>query len=56
MLADSGLKLFANEGQSVSDVSGYEVLNARAKGVKGLVELVHNDQDSGSNKLKCLTI
>ncbi|KAL8128727.1 hypothetical protein V2J09_017882 [Rumex salicifolius] len=46
VLADNGLNLFHKECQRISDESGYEVLNSRAKAIKGLVELVHNNLDS----------
>lgn len=45
VLADNCLKLLEDEGLMIGECS-YKVFSARAKAIKGLVELVHGDMES----------
>ncbi|KAL8152713.1 hypothetical protein V2J09_010473 [Rumex salicifolius] len=56
VLVDNGLKRFEKEAQQTRDGRGSEGLNARAKAIKGLVELVRSDLDSGGDNFLTLIV
>lgn len=54
MLADKCLELMGKHEAGCDD-QDFETLNIRAKAVKGLVELVHGNVESGTSK-SCWTV
>ena len=51
MLADKCLKLLEDEDLEIGDEYGYKVFGVRSKAIKGLVELVQGDMESGKKIL-----
>lgn len=49
VLADKCLKLLEHEDMEIGDEYGRKVFSARSKAIKGLVELVHGDMESGKD-------
>lgn len=47
MLADKCVQLLGNDTADIGNGFGSKVLNVRAKALKGLVELVHGNLESG---------
>ena len=56
MLVDNCLNLLEKEGPEMIDDYGYKVFSARSKAIKGLVELVRGDIESGGLIVHLLAI